>query len=286
MVSYLSWGANVILFVTACFLAAKTANAIFAALLAPPEDAVVEHSVANPVAAKSWAQRQVILDRNLFHSSSEPGSAVPIAIEEDVEATRLPLDLLGTAAADDPRLAWAAINDRETRDTLIVGIDDILKDKATVARIERRRVLLLENGVHRELTFGDEPPAPSPVRRAARPTRNRLSRRSGLSRVAIPRRDVEAAIKNPGDLLSQARFLPKQEDGELIGIEVGAIKAGSVLEDVGLEDGDLITEFNGVAIDSPEQSGRLIQELSDASEISLVVEDADGESRTIIVAPN
>jgi type II secretory pathway component PulC len=86
--------------------------------------------------------------------------------------------------------------------------------------------------------------------------------------------------------LSQARFLPKQEGGELVGIEVGAIKPGSVLEEVGLVNGDLITEFNGVPIDSPEQSGRLIQELGDAKEISLVVEDPDGATRTIVVAPN
>jgi general secretion pathway protein C len=285
MVSYLSWGANVILFVTACFLAAETANAIFASLLAPPGEQAAPRAEPAPAEAKTWAQRQVILDRNLFHSSTREVALAPVEPIEELEPTKLPLDLLGTAAADDPALAWAAINDRETRDTLIAGIGDVLKERATVARIERRRVLLLGDGVHRELTFGDEAPPPKPVRRAAR-TPTRKSRRSGLSRVSIPRRDVEAALKNPGDLLSQARFLPKQEEGELIGIEVGAIKPGSVLEDVGLENGDLITEFNGVPIDSPEQSGRLIQELGDASEISLVVEDANGETRTIVVAPN
>jgi general secretion pathway protein C len=286
MVAYLSWGANVILFVTACFLAANTANAIFAAILTPPTRAVVEREGSAPVAAPSWAQRQVILDRNLFHSSTVENLAGRVEPIEEVEPTRLPLDLLGTAAAADPQLAWAAVLDRETRETLIVGIDDVLKEKATVARIERRRVLLLENGTHRELTFGDEPPAEKPVRRAKAPGRAPNARRSGLTRVNIPRRDMENALKNPGDLLSQARFLPKQEDGELIGIEVGAIKPGSVLQDVGLKNGDLITEFNGIPIDSPEDSGRLIQELGDAEEITLEVEDKDGVSQTIVVRPS
>jgi len=107
-----------------------------------------------------------------------------------------------------------------------------------------------------------------------------------MSRVAVPRQDVAAALANPSDLLSQARFLPKMDEGELIGIEVNAIKSGSVLADVGLENGDLITEFNGVPVSSPEESGRLIQELGDADEISLVIEGADGQTRTILVAPN
>ena len=119
--------------------------------MTPSGDAVVESSAAAPADSKTWTQRRVILDRNLFHASTEGGAAAILSEPlEDVEATRLPLDLLGTAAADDPRLAWAAVNDRETRDTLIVGIDDVLKEKATVVRIERRRGLLLENGVHRE----------------------------------------------------------------------------------------------------------------------------------------
>ena len=67
---------------------------------------------------------------------------------------------------------------------------------------------------------------------------------------------------------------------------MNAIKSGSVLSDVGLENGDLITEFNGVPVSSPEESGRLIQELGDADEISLVVEGPDGQTRTIVVDPN
>jgi len=227
MVSYFSWGANVILFVTACFLAAQTANAIFAALLTPPGDEVAPRPMAAPATAKTWAQRQVILDRNLFHSSTQEAALAPIEPIEEVEPTRLPLDLLGTAAADDPRLAWAAINDRETRDTLIVSIDDILKDKATVTRIERRRVLLRENGALRELTFGDEAQAEKPVRRAAArpPTRGARGRRSALNRVTVPRQQVEAALKNPGDLLSQAHIIL----AVLVPLDYSQVEIGVVL---------------------------------------------------------
>ena len=285
MVSYVSWGANILLFVAGCFLAANTVNAVFAAMLTRPSGPVVERDAPTDNEARTWAQRQVILDRNLFHSSTVDPPILD-ELEEDVEPTQLPLDLLGTAAGDDPALAWAAITDRETRETLIVSLGDVLKEKAKVIRIERRRVLLSEGGARRELTFGDAPPAAQPVRRSPRTAARRTPRRTPMNRVAVPRRDVEAALANPSDLLSQARFLPKQEDGELIGIEVNAIKSGSVLSDVGLENGDLITEFNGVPVSSPEESGRLIQELGDADEISLVVEGPDGQTRTIVVDPN
>jgi general secretion pathway protein C len=273
MVSYVSWGANILLFVAGCFLAANTVNAVFAAMLTRPSGPVVARDAPTDNEARTWAQRQVILDRNLFHSSTVDPPILD-ELEEDVEPTRLPLDLLGTAAGDDPALAWAAITDRETRETLIVSLGDVLKEKAKVIRIERRRVLLSEGGARRELTFGDAPPAAQPVRRSPRTAARRTPRRTPMNRVAVPRRDVEAALA------------PKQEDGELIGIEVNAIKSGSVLSDVGLENGDLITEFNGVPVSSPEESGRLIQELGDADEINLVVEGPDGQTRTIVVDPN
>ena len=47
--------------------------------------------------------------------------------------------------------------------------------------------------------------------------------------------------------------------------------------------GDLITEFNGVSITSPTESAQLLQEFNDSSSVALVVENADGEVRTINV---
>jgi len=299
MVSYLSWAANAVLFVAACFLAANTANTIFAAMLAPPEAETLAAAAPTSARKPSWQDRRVILDRNLFNSASADAADIePLPIDDEIEATRLPLQLLGTVGAEDPEYAWAAILDKETRKNLVVTIGDDLKGKATVMRIERRRIVLLENDVHRELTIGDDQTldtaARAPRQRArtprsrARAGRNQRDRDSAVRRLAenrfsLPREDVENALQDPSDILSQARFLPKYEDGEMVGFQINSVKSGSVLEGFGVKNGDLITEFNGISITSPTESAKLLQEFNDSDTVSLVVEGPDGASRTIDV---
>jgi len=289
MASYLGWGANAVLFTLACFLVADTASAILGSYLAPPTVESVEPSTSKPVGtARPWSDRQAIIDRNLFESTTE---VVAVAEpEEDLQATRLPLTLLGTAAADDPSLAWAAIEDRDKRKTVVVGVGQMVKGNATVQRIERRRVVLLENGTPRELTLDKDKsigrtaarrPRPARGRRAAAANRQASSvRKLGEDRFSVDREEVQEAIRNPTNLFSQARILPKYEDGQMLGVQLNAIKEGSLFKDVGLQNGDVITELNGISIDSPEQSARLLQEFSEASEFEIQVRGADGESRT------
>ena len=276
MVSALSWAVNLALFVLGCFLAADAANAILAAtLLAPPDDGK-EVAAPPPVSARSWEEREMILSRNLFKSSTTAPtvSAEPV---EDIEPTRLPLTLLGTAAAENPRLAWAAIEDLDKRETVVVGIGDRVADKASVQRIERRRVVLLENGSPRELTLDadDEERLKPRTTARARPSRSRASRRATRERLreerSAARRQPDDALRDPANIFSQARILPKWEDGEMRGVELAAIKSGSLLQEAGFQNGDIIIEMNGIPVDSPEQSAKLMREFTSAEGITATV---------------
>jgi general secretion pathway protein C len=201
--------------------------------------------------------------------------------------------LLGTFAASYPEFSRATLQDREKNETLVVGIGDQIKGKALVTRIERRRVVLTENGAPRELTLDDDsvPRTPS-VRRSARAPRQRAERRSAplverneSGAFDVSRKDIEETLRTPNDLLSQARVLPKFENGEMVGIQVNSIQAGSLFEEIGLNDGDVITEFNGIEIDSPEQSVKIFQEFADADEFNVMVRGADGSEQPITFVP-
>jgi general secretion pathway protein C len=287
MISTLRRGANAILFVVACLLGADTANAIFAAVLLPPAERQAEAAREDPVEASTWADRQVILDRNIFQSSTLAPAIAPEGELDNLEATKLPLTLLGTAASQDPRLAWAAVQDRDARSTLIVGVGQSIQEKATVVKIERQRVVLLEGGAHRELAFDEQdltPQLASPVQSAAdRAAARRAARLQRLSEntFEIPATDAQALMNNPAQLLSDARWLPKYEDGQMKGVQVSQIKPGSVLEQAGLQEGDVITGVNGLAIDSPEQSPMLMQELTKGG--SLVFDTAGRGQITVNV---
>jgi general secretion pathway protein C len=284
MGSVLTWTANSVLFAIGCLLAADTANQVIAAVLFPAAPVVaaaaVPRAAAQPPRSRTWAEREVILTRNLFHSSLDTPALTAEQLEEQLEKSRLPVTLLGTFAASDPNVSRATLLDKEKNETLVVGIGDQIKNTAEVVRIERRRVVITENGAPRELTFGDEQGAEPVIRRAPR----RTAARPGGA-VPVPRETIEKSMRDPSELLSQARVIPKFEQGQMVGLQVNAIKPGSLFQEIGLRDGDLITQFNGIAIDSPDQSARIFQELASASEFNVVVRGADGTETTKVFTP-
>jgi general secretion pathway protein C len=188
---------------------------------------------------------------------------------------------------------------------VVVGVGDQIRSNASVTRIERRRIVLSENGAPRELALDEQQeegnrrvarPPPQRVprnparqpRRAARPSpgppvanlADKLEQ-VGPDSFRIPKPDVENAIRNPASLFSQARILPKYEDGRMVGVQLNAIKEGSLFREIGIEDGDVITQLNGIEVDSPEQSARILAEFAQADEFDVTVQGADGSTRPL-----
>ena len=245
---------------------------------------LIAHTVANLMAAatprepslsraplpaapeRSWADRQVILDRNLF-ASSTMASAPPRVQREDIEESRLPVTLLGTFAANEPSLSRATLHHRESKETLVVAIGDEIDDQALVMRIERGRVLLRENGALRELALDESDQADSALSRVAP---DALPGRPAAAATGDPQQrpeepplaDVERTILDA--LAGQARVIPQMEDDELVGLHVSAIQQGSRVEKMGIEEGDVITQFNGISIGSPAEALRAAQEMLSA----------------------
>ena len=219
----------------------------------PPPKPVRRRRATAPPAARSRADRQIILARNLFNVSTL--NPEPVAAEdESYQKTKLPLRLLGTAAAEDTALSWAAVEDLETKQHLVVRIDQEIKGGARVVRIERRRIVLQNGAQLEELALEGETPAePSVAQAAQRRPPPRPSARGNLERLAdnrfaVNRGELQNLATNPSALFSQARILPKYEAGQMIGVQVSAIKPGSWFEQAGIRDGETITEVNGAAI--------------------------------------
>ena len=290
MARYLGWLANSVCFVLCCFFAASTVNAVIGASLSTASETPVAPTETVVAAAPSWNDRQVIVDRNLFNASLLAPAVEATEIEEDLEATRLPLTLLGTVASFEPANAWASIEERDTQITRVVRVDDEVRPGATVLRIERRRVVLLENGAQRELALAEDevaaapPPRQGPIgRRRAGP----LPRRNAGQPADPPagaQAEDPASLRNPATLFSQARILPKYENGAMVGVQVNAIKPGSLFESIGFKNGCVIKELNGIKIDSPEQSAKILLEFVDAKSFDIVVDECQG-TQTLSYTP-
>lgn len=167
---------------TACgFIAFDVASQI-ADESAEPEPGVVMASAevsvgADEPAPPAWAERAVILDRNLFAAQTE--TAVPPPVSEPLEETELPIVLRGTLAADGDIPSRAAIYDKHVRNSQVLTAGEMLDGHpgVQVARIERRRVVLLDDGERTELRFPD-----SRIFSARPPARERRASRRSLTR--------------------------------------------------------------------------------------------------------
>jgi type II secretion system protein C len=290
MVRYLGWLANTVLFTLCCFLVADTANAIIAALLSGSPARVVESGPRGGLENRSWNDRQQITQRNLFHSSklASPASAPTAApTDEDLKETTLPLKLWGTIAANDPALSWASVEETGKGVIAAVRVGDKIQS-ATIVGIERRRVVLLENGVRRSLSLDEDDAASSSVvtsNRSKPTTRKTTSRSSRRTTARAPRKPAdakaEAVRENPSSLYSQARIVPKidPETNEVTGLQLSAIQSGSVFEEAGIGNGEVIIEINGVSVSEIGASTKIMAALTDSDEVPVVTVDPNGDTK-------
>jgi general secretion pathway protein C len=273
--------ANTALVVLCCYLASGIVTGIVAALIEPEAASASPSRAAGAASPRDRADRQVILTRNLFNVSTL-SPTVDVDSLEEYENTKLPLRLLGTAAADDKALSWAAIEDLESKQHLVVRMDQEVKGGARVVNIERRRIVLLNNGRKEQLGLeGDELAAATPRPASRRPNARGNLERLADNRFAVDRSEVQNLATNPSALFSQARILPKYEGGQMVGVQVSAIKPGSLFEQAWLQNGDTITEINGQPVNGPEGAPQLFQKLTQGGDIRLGVQDANGTRRDI-----
>ena len=101
-------------------------------------------------------------------------------------------------------------------------------------------------------------------------------KRLGENSYQVSRDQVEQTVRNPAALFSQAQIQPQYDGDAMIGMQINSIKPGSLFEEIGIESGDVITELNGIQINSPEESARILSEFTEASQLTVVVEGEDG----------
>ena len=108
----------------------------------------------------------------------------------------------------------------------------------------------------------------------------------GLSLSAVPTSLYAEAPSGAATTESQdegPRMVPAYDNGVMVGVKTLRIRSGSELDTLGLKNGDVLTEINGVALTTPEAVASLkqamtsgeamtIQLLRDGAPLSLTVD--------------
>lgn len=218
-----------------------------------------------------------ILEGDLFHPASR-GSVPPPAAETPAQTAPLDLNLvlIGTGEGEGAP-SFAVIEDRATHEQRVYRLQDVVKDGAVLAKVERNQVVVRQGSQQQILTLytdGTEDvgaPSPPGVQRASLETPATTSgvRQVQPNRWVLDKQEVVAALSNLPQLLTKARVIPNFTDGKPDGFKIFSIAPDSLYAKIGLQNGDVLQQINGVEIRDPENFMRVFQQLKDETNIAL-----------------
>lgn len=229
----------------AYLLYAAVAPAFGAGVPAPARIPDVEERAAGQ---RPWSHYQIIGQRNLFRSAS---AAPPIREpSEEIAESKLRMKLHATITGE--RESLATLEDLSTHERFYVRPGDSV-GTATVEWIERRKVVILNQGRREAITMDDDNAVarPATAKRAQmrpRAARNRVQRARErlLSRLSRNAREPAPVAEQEAPALTDQATFSRAAGAE--GLRVTKVVSGSPLGDAGLTAGVICTSLNGVQL--------------------------------------
>jgi general secretion pathway protein C len=229
---------------------------------------------AYPVSASDPPQRpfsayKVVLDRNLFGTSSVAESQNKKMDVESLEETKLNLKLWGTVSGANEG-DYAVIEDVKTHEQDPYRKGDTIQT-ATVKEIFREKVVLNVEGKDEVLQMQDLASGSAIGRSSGLPARAAATSPGGIraQRISLRRAYIDQTMTDVASLMTQVQIQPHLENGVPAGLSLSNIKPNSIFRRMGLRNGDVITGVDGNEISSVDDALRLVDNLRSASDLSV-----------------
>jgi general secretion pathway protein C len=232
----------------------------------------------NPAGVDRTAYER-ILQGDLFHPTERGREIAPaeFSTSQPLTPLDLPLILVGTVEGQG-MISFAILEDRATREQQVFHLKDIVKDGAILAKVERNQIVLQLGAREQVLTIYSDgtqdvaPLGPSVPPRAVDGAA--ASSAAGIRQVqpnrwVLDKQEVTAALSNLSQLLTKARVIPNFTDGKPDGFKIFSIAPDSLYAKIGLQNGDVLQQINGVEVKDPENFMRVFQQLKDETQIAL-----------------
>ena len=290
MVKRYFWLAHLLLVTLAAILAADIATSYLSNKFAMPVASRPIQTQAAPIRQTRTAfdTYQSISTRNIFNANppregEQPKQDTPPP-REPVKPTELQLKLVG-AAAGDPTQRYAIVEDLNSRGVQTVyQIGDSVQG-ALVVDINPTCIVLDKGGgseQYESLCFEHEANGAQLVEPPSRQARLEPSPQEqeagdgGIVRVdgatwRVSRELILEQFSNLGALSDQARVVPYLVQGQTQGFRLTQLKSGSLLQQIGVQNGDVLQKVNGLNITSPNEALQAFQQLQNESTIRLEI---------------
>lgn len=226
----------------------------------------------------------IIFTRNLFSSAGLiPGEET--STESGMQdmggppvRTSLPFNLVGTLILMDETRSIATIEDKGASTVYPVRIDDEIPAKAKIVQIEPGKVTFinLASGRREFIDLPEDAHGRNPKITLASNKRPQVSfpgtpsggAGSGIEQHSptnfnIARTEIDKAMADFNNILTQARAVPNFENGAPNGYKLFQIVPGSIYQKLGFQNGDIITQLNGESANDPAKALSALQSLKD-----------------------
>ena len=256
-----------------------------------------------PPAAASGSPHAIsaepILSRNPFDSVTGPLNLPPPTASADVaSAAPVPtitdpyqapdcdgVQLLIIAASPDPDWSFVALETQQEKGKTLLRRRGQDVGGKTVQFINYDRVWMQSGNQLCQSRMFKPPAAPSATVAAAPPPppaapggapgvgddiKNGIRKKSATE-FDIDRGVVDKILENQAELMRQARIVPEQENGKVVGIRLFGVRPETLLGTLGMENGDRLEKINGFDMASPEKALEAYARLRTADHLTVSV---------------
>lgn len=291
------WIAVLPLIAIAALLNAQAVTQLVGISLGPDEKQLATPPPTGKVAPAATSARNTsaepILNRNPFDHVT--GSLKPPPVDDSV-ATGGPIDtsdpwsapkcdgvkVLIIAASSDPDWSFATFGGDKTvmrrrggevngKKVHYVGWDRVWLENSGS---------LCQAGLFEKVDIKPAAPAPAASGSASAPPSGGNSKTvdpsiaKGIQKVSptefnIDRAVVDKILENQADLMRQARIVPEQENGKVVGIRLFGVRSDTLLGTLGMENGDRLQTINGFEMGSPEKALEAYARLRTADKLTI-----------------
>lgn len=228
---------------------------------------------ATSFAPAAGPKLETILDARLF------GLYQPTVSPQDQQAapdTRLNLTLVGIFAGTQGRQSRAVIVPQGGEEKPFAIGDDVVKGVSLQA-IFPDRVILSRGGQLETLRLDRDQPNSGSGFVASSSVPEGISAQLTQIRQQI--------LQNPNRAAEYLRVQPAMVNGQMTGYRIYPGSNPAIFNGSGLHPGDLVTSVNGIQLNDTQKALQMLNDLSNASSVSLVV-DRGGQQQTINVSFN
>jgi general secretion pathway protein C len=231
----------------------------------------------------------------------------PVKTSDELEASQLPINLIGTFVSTSPEYSYANLQIEGEHKIASQG-SEYLDGKARVIKIASGHIVLKEDNRFTYVSMWEQgkaaaaaprpgmppsmpgrpspmapsiPSVPTPVSGAG----DRDDVASGVTKTgaydySIERKMLDRQLQDLPKLQSEARVVPHYKDNQYQGFKLVGVRPGSLYRAIGIRSGDVITAVNGNKIDSPNKALELFEQLKSSSNINVEIERR-GQPKTL-----